>query len=612
MKLPSKDVLVEKALDNALLRQLVYERWFRVGFAVVSLIFIFLSLFLPKIWRASKAGFTPVVKVSGLDLVQAWSLKRTALKAAAAGKFDESLYAWQAALANNRADPDLVRGALQSIGKDPNRRQRAAVAIQEGFWLLRLTGTNVADLEVVSKVLLENACFDPVIELVESKKDQITPPLIATYLKALFSRGQIARFSTEWDKLGARAGNDPELPLYRAAYLVGWGPPEEVTAARQQLEAAAKDPAQRVLAYRLRLALSLREMNVAGYAEALSKLEESREDALSYHAGYWRLLAASGQKDQAIQLAKASGRMPTSPMEAVELTQVYAELGLHDDAVQLFERLTAQFGNSITFWVAYAGELTSLKRWEPLRQLALKIRSDDDIADQLSGFSHFVEGRAELGLGRVSNAEAAFNKAAEREYTYPVLGRQVASQLVQLGQPAPAKQILLRLEHALENDSSFWLLLFSAADRLRETDLLVKAAQRAYQLSPKEPAVINNYAAALLITRQSPQEAIRLTMQFLSDNPNSLHAIVNHSAALLLNDRPKEAEMLLSRVQTNTLTRAQLAIYHLDLFEVYFRLQQFDLAWTISDRIEIQHLYPSQRQWLETTRRQLPPRQKVG
>ena len=66
-------------------------------------------------WTVSPPGFKPVLKVSGLDLVQAWSLKRSALKAAAAGKDDDAAYAWQAAIANDAADPDLFRGSLRHL-----------------------------------------------------------------------------------------------------------------------------------------------------------------------------------------------------------------------------------------------------------------------------------------------------------------------------------------------------------------------------------------------------------------------------------------------------------------------------------------------------------------
>jgi predicted Zn-dependent protease len=148
------------------------------------------------------------------------------------------------------------------------------------------------------------------------------------------------------------------------------------------------------------------------------------------------------------------------------------------------------------------------------------------------------------------------------------------------------------------------------AEHLKDVDLLLKAATRAFEIMPKDPVVMNNYAAALLIHRQRPDEVIKLTLQLFSSNPNSLHAVVNHSAAMLLNDRPKEAEVLLARVSTNNLNRGQMALYNLDLFETYSGLRQYDRAWAISDRIETNLLYPTQQKWFAQARSQLPPKTK--
>src|SRR5262249_53874179 len=144
-------------LENfPLLRQLLFERWFRLAFAACALIFVFFALFLPKIWKTTPTGFRPIVKVSGLDLVQAWSLKRTALKAEQAGQFDEANYAWQAALANNPANKDLVRGSLNCVLRDPHRREHALQALGYAYWLLKLTGTNdLADLQLAGRVFEE-------------------------------------------------------------------------------------------------------------------------------------------------------------------------------------------------------------------------------------------------------------------------------------------------------------------------------------------------------------------------------------------------------------------------------------------------------------------------
>jgi tetratricopeptide (TPR) repeat protein len=612
MGLPSREELGAKLLDYPLLRQLLFERWFRIAFALFVCVFVFFGLFLPKIWRTSPANFRPVIKVSGLDLVQAWSLKRTALKAGAKGDFDEANYAWQSAIANNRADPDLLRGALRNVLKEPHRRQRANQGVQEALWLLRLTGTNIVDLELAARVLDQFRYHDIVISLTEPRVKELTPGLAGLYLKALFEQGRVGVFEKRWNTLGPLVDKDPELALYRAAYLVGWGPPDTVTAARKQIEAATENAGLRLVAYRLKLVLSAREMNTREYGQTLRKLEDWREDTLNNYIGYWRLLAANGEKAEAVRLAQAHTDPPASPIEVVELAQVYSELDLRPMGLQLYQRYVKDFGHAPIFWVGYANALVDAKQWEDLRKVALQIRSEEGTRDQLSGFSYFLEGRAELALGRKANAVAAFEQAANRDFTYPALGEKVAAQLVQFGQADLARAVLMRLEKTLQDDPRYWVVLFSVADQLKDVDLLVKAGRRAYELNPNDPAVMNNYAAALIISRQDPQEAIKVTLPFLSQNPNSLHAVVNHSAALLLNDRPKEAEALLDRVRTNNLTADQLALYNFDLFETYVGLRQFDRAWKISDRIEAARLYPTQRRWLEQTLQGLPPRPKSG
>ena len=95
-----------------LARLLIFSFWFRLIFAGFLLFLVFLALFLPRIWRTTPPGFLPVIKISGLDMAQAWSLRRSALRSMKTGQLDQAAFAWQAAVAHNPANPDLVRGAL--------------------------------------------------------------------------------------------------------------------------------------------------------------------------------------------------------------------------------------------------------------------------------------------------------------------------------------------------------------------------------------------------------------------------------------------------------------------------------------------------------------------
>src|SRR5204862_4483755 len=78
-----------------LVRLLIFSFWFRLIFAGFLLFLIFLGLFLPRIWRTTPPGFLPVVKISGLDMAQAWPLKRSELRLMNAGDLDQAAYAWR-------------------------------------------------------------------------------------------------------------------------------------------------------------------------------------------------------------------------------------------------------------------------------------------------------------------------------------------------------------------------------------------------------------------------------------------------------------------------------------------------------------------------------------
>ena len=135
----------------------------------------------------------------------------------------------------------------------------------------------------------------------------------------------------------------------------------------------------------------------------------------------------------------------------------------------------------------------------------MQIRSQQTVADLLGGFSYFLEGRAEIALQRPQVADAAFGKMVERTFEYPQLGLKVAGELFALHRPAFARDVLVRLQEELAGDVNYWTALFATADTLKDCDLMLHAARQAYELLPTNPAVMNNYAAVLLILRQSPE-----------------------------------------------------------------------------------------------------------
>ncbi len=608
MRLPTKAKMSARFANYPLLQLLLFDIRFRIVLICLFVFFACGALFLPKMWTTSPKGFLPVIKVSALDLVQVWSLKRNALKSMEAGEFDHANEAWQNAVANNPADPELVRNYLRCFLKSERPRTKASPAFQQSFWLLRLAQTNLSDLELAAQLFEHYRYSEFLIGLLQPHKDKFTPALETTYLKALFNTGQIQEFNTRWTQVGAKLATDQELPCYRLAYLAGWGPAQSRSEAQQKLEAAFQDPARSILAHRLELAVSLQLAEAERYQASLQRLEEKRQDTLADHINYWRLLANVGQRQQAVELAQTSAFVPASAWETVELAQIHAKLGLYKQALEVLKRYVPEYGYAARPWVTYANSLMEAKQWEELRSVALKIRTMEGVKDHLAGYSYYLEGRAELALGRHTTAEVAFREIPALPIEDTSVASMVANDLLTLSYPSIARDLLQKREKDFVGDFNYWMLLFSAADQLKDVDLMLSSSSKAYELNPNNAIIVNNYAAALLIARQQPDQVVKLTLLFVSQNPNSILARINHSAALLLNGRPLEAEKLLKTVNTSELTRAQISIYNLDLFEMHLALQQYELAWKTHGLIEPEFLYPTQQKWLKEAEKLLPAR----
>lgn len=595
---------------SPLLRLLICEVWFRIAVAGFILLALIVALLPAKIWRGSPAGFQPVLRVSALDLAQAWSLQRSALAALAGGKFVEANYAWQAALANNRGDAELVRGVLRTLIQA--NRPDDGLAGHYASWLLKLTATNRVDLELVANVLEKYDEPDLLVRLLAPRKNKLTPSLEATYLKALFNAGSFKEFRVCWQKSQMAPSQDAELPLYHAAYLAGWGVAGESGRALRELEEALDDPRRRVLAGRLLLAVSARQLDGYRYEAVLRRLDEWQGASFQQRIGYWRTLARSGRQRDAIQSIEESPSEPGTATEVVKLAELWVELGLRDRALQLFRRYSTAFRDAPILWIAYARALLEGGHWEELRSAALQMRGPSRARDYLAALSFYFEGKAELGQQRLFSAAAAFQKMSGWDFHPAQLGLTVSADLFQSGFPEAARNVLLHSREELAADAKYWALLFRVAAALKDEALMLSSASQAHQLRPADPILANDYAAALLIQRRQPSDAIKLTFSLFSQNPRSLVTAMNHAGALLLNQRPAEAEALLRSIPTHRLSRTQAAIYDFNSFEAYFSLGELDRAALILGRIDLPSLYPTQRRWLEQARERMPARPEAA
>ncbi len=613
MLFPLKDVLRNLGnrrklayllVDYPLFLVLLYSIWFRIAVVLMFVFVLALGLCWPRMWRTSPAGFLPVVRTSLIDLAQAWALKHSALRAAAAGRTDDAMHAWQSALANNPADPDLLRGVLQFTLQTPSRTP-PPYAINQTFWLLRLTQTNATDLDLVARVYDQFHLDEYSLALLEPQRTPLSPAAERILAKALFNAGRMDVFARRFEKHANEWASDPELRLYRAAYQVGWGKPDRAAEGRAILDAAKQDPAQQKLAYRLQLAISAHFADSASYRQALLQLGQWRADNVLDHVAYWQLLMLEGRKSEAVKLAQAFSDPPQTAPEAVRLAEEYAALGLREQAGQVAQTHLDEFGYAPKLWQIYADLLMEDHQWETLQGLALRMRQDSSVRNRLESYSYYLEGRAQLAQDRKPLAEAAFRKATELPFEDPNLGLAIASQLQHFQYSEFAVKLLTQFEAPFKGYLPYWSELFDAAFSARQPDLLLKAATRAHDLQPDDIRIMNNYAATLITLRTRPEEAVRLTVQLAAKQPNSLDARINHALALLLNERVGEAEDLLKSIRTNELQPLEATAYYMGWFQVHYARKNSAAAQDALKNIDQRFLFPNEIEWLKSAEQKL-------
>ena len=591
---------------NYLLHILFYDARFRWALIAAGLVFLAVGLLLPKIWITSPEDYFPTIKVRGLDLLQAWSLRRTAVRDEAEGHPKEALQAWVAAVANNPADPASQRGLLHSLAsQSPVDRAWLFSGQQASSSLLRLTHTNLADLELAVRFHSHYDQHEWIASHLTDTNAPATPTLTAALLRALFLGGQMQKFGLVWQQRGAAVAEVPEAALYHAAWQSAWGPAGEATTGKNRLEAALAEPALRPLALSLLLRVHYKTMELAAYERRLAELADLHGDTMRDNINHWLLLDLSGQRARAITLAQSETALPQTPAEAELLLAAWMRLGLYDEGTDFARKQLPVFSQSPAVWVRLGQLLIAGKRWDDLRSTALELRQNLRLGPQLGNYAMFLEGVANHGLGRRPQAEEAFTEFAQELPKDPVITFQAAVTLGRLGYPQPAAVVLHQLEAVAGNDLTFWRQLQLTAYEARQAEQLLAASEKVYQLQPDDSSA-TNFAAALMMLRERASEAAQLTLQVYQHAPQSRLARVNHALALVQNGRLEEGEQLLKTVSPEDLSDSARSVLQFVWFQCHRQAGRTTAARAAADLIDVRHLFPPQVQWLEQARAELP------
>lgn len=605
----------DRFANSSLIRLLITEAWFRLAFLGMVFLVVFLALFLPKMWVNTPPHMVVEVRRSGLDHAQAWALQRAARKAAAEGRLEDAMQAWRGAIDNTPGNPDISRGMLRFILDSERNKTNMGPAISRSNWLLELTRTNRADVDLVARVYEKFQLWDNLLNLLEPYAKDLNPTLEGFYLKALFSKGHVDEFVKRLATVDRHKVQDPELPLFEAAYQAAWGPPEQRADGQKKLTDAQNNLDKRVLASRLQLVVSRRLGDLVTFEQNLTRLNEWRADTAIDQVDFWRFLTELGQKDRALELARHYGYPPSSASETVRLAEGYFELGLEDKELQLLKQFAPRFGYADAVWSVYANLLIRKTLWEDLLNIAVLIRRQPMVSGSLSAYSYFLDGQAQAALKRTAMAELAFNRLAEYPLTNAPMVMTYAQHVLRFGFAEQARALLANHRHepALTRDPHYWALAFETAYKLKLPPQMLEAAAKTYELMPTNVASMQLYSATLLALREKPQEAMSITSRLI-DREGALSGgtIINHCLALLQNQRTAAARDLLLSIDPLPLPDAAAHAYCQAWFEVYVNLQQWDLARQYAAKIDRKRLLPTQLKWLEETERRFPANPKPG
>jgi len=352
--------------------------------------------------------------------------------------------------------------------------------------------------------------------------------------------------------------------------------------------------------------LHLRDINAC--SKNLEQISVWRSDSAVDHVKYWGLLAAMGRRAEAIKLAQKYPYPPNSAQETYSLALGYMELGLRETASKLLQKYVPQYSYAAGMWILYANTLYEGKKWQELLAMAFELRQAPSTGINLGGLSLFFEGQARMGLLQTALAKEAFENISKYEFPDPTMALMVANSIVDYGYSAAAKSLLDKLEKKLSSNAYYWHLVFVCSYQLQQADGVLNATTKRYQLQPDDLNAMNNYAAALLLLRERPQQAIKLTLSLLDLLPNSVSHKINHSLALLMNGRTAEAQQILNNLDSSKFNASEMTAYALANFEAAFNSSQWESARQWAKKINTQALFAHQKTWLEKTIKQIPAR----
>lgn len=585
--------------NSGLLRHLVHEPLFLGAILLATTLGLGSVLLIPKRWNPAPEGFSRNIRISLLDYLQAWSLRRSAAAAIAAGRWDDALASYRGAIGNNLVDTTALRGALGVLRDAPwCRSANLGLLFTCSELLLEVSRTNRTDVLLVADVLERHRIAEATLEKLRPWASQLTPEEDRVWTRALLGSGRLEAFLERWNANPDRFRSDPVLSIYRAAADAGWGPPELAVPGLETLRRGLENPRTRATAARLFAATALQRADLNAYSEALRALHESDSAMTLDDAAWWELLARGGRREEARELARKYDRVPPpTAIEMVQLARTWLALGLEDLALDTLRHHADRYGQSLEVWTTYFDILILRKDWSELRRISATLRANATARDALLPVTLYADLRADLSEGRKSTVRETSRRLLEAPLPTPGLALRFAAGLNAAGEHETAWNFLRRIEEPFANSPDYWLESVVNARSRRDIAALRRSADRLAAVAPNNLAAQSIRLVTLLGTRQEPGEALTLSLRLTSSGATNASSRINHAMALLLNSRSDEALTLLTPLRDAPLTEDEANSWLIAQTDALAQLGRHREALSFGQRAKTSVLLPPQETW---------------
>lgn len=599
-----QEQLSERVKGHFLLHLFINDLRFLLAAMILLPIAIGGVLLIPKIWKITPEDFRPAIKVSGLDFLQSWALARSAREYEANEDYDQALYSWHVAVANIPTNIENLRSAIGTFLKvDRPESKEVQQNVNYSIWLLRLNKTNFNDLELIAQSLDRVRMDDLQFALLNPLEDRLTEPMRAAYAKSLFNLFRHNEFIAQWNQLSPETKAQPENALYSHSYEALWGSPDQAEKSLAELKLYTSNEAIGHLANQLLLLIHYHRKETSEYHAVLTTLKADQRDRYPHHLAYWTLLSREGRNDAALKAANRYDGVPSSAEDLVAHVNLYREMGELELADQLVREHIDSFPPEIYLFTTYADLLIQMSAWDRLRELAIIVRKATTQTRAMA-LSYYLEGRADFQQHRNNGARTAFQKFAELTTSETLdLGIGLANELFEIGFPNQAHQLLINEEENSSEDAAYWYSRSGSAFRIKNYEDMKYSAEKAVQLEPDNQNYKSALAESLLLLREDPARAVRLTLELASSDPSSFSHHINHVLALLLNERTEDAALHLGKIPLDAAPDSQAEVaFHYARFGVAFQQERYEEAQNYAKEISEPLLSDREREYFNACR----------